>query len=1097
MGVGGSINNMNTHWFMITRLFLVVRSSFVMGLILLLLAASVPTLTMATGTTNLPVPSLPPVPDLVVPPLPPVPDLTVPSLPSTDHQSTVTSCRLFAITNTAVTSGGSVTLGWEVQGFSTVTINGESVSATGGTRTFTNITENTTYTLRATTADGKSSCTATVQVTCLPPVTPKECDLTLTKAVDKTTAKPGDTVTYTITVKNTGTGDCTGTGVKIYDVVDPNITYQSHTVSNNLSAGYGSSPVYTPADRTLRFNGHDLTPGETGTITWVGKIATPTTCGDFEVKNQAKATAKELDNFTQWKESNRVVTAVDFDCPQPPVVPPTCVLSPVTQTLETGATTTLTWSTTNANDVQLSSFGAVATSGSRVTPALSTTTTYVLTARNSATQQEVTCRSVITVTPPPVVPVPQCVSFTASPLSINRGASSTLTWNTVRGTRVVINNGIGEVAATGSVSVSPLDNTTYILTVFGTEQQTPVNCQTAVTVTVPPPTPTSPRCELFTATPSQVPYGGGTTTLAWAVRDASAVSISNGVGTVGLTGNREVFVGQNTTFILTATDADETVTCNAPVTVAPPPPPSDPFTCANAVSFTASPSAIRRGQSTTLTWSTTNVTSLSISGGVSNTALSGSATVSPSDSTTYILTANRGTQSIQCPVRVSVSSGGGGGGGSSSPRCELTISERVIDRGDEVTLRWESTRASDLELTDSEGDILVTTKDKLSADKTGYFNGSRRVRPEENTTYTLVVERGTREEICEVDVRVRGGGVIVLESRDQQPLVAGIALTSVPYTGFEAGPIVTFMFYLLLGAWAALIAYLLVIRRDRLAGYQFVTPESASVPVALSSAPEHIDERTPVIPGGLFVERVQPPVIPPLSHLKETPENLPTGRPVVGYDAYVSASTASAVAPTAHFSHQADDAAVTALEDHAHAKKALLSSDAIRFFISTTNDAATRLSLLDTIIADAKAQYPLEDGWVVINEARMRNLCAHCKTTPVASAVAPHIPATIPDGSGSLAEAIVTGNVVAAYQMIGHRPMFALADAASDLDSVVRLRKGETVIVSDLLQTETQKLSDAQLQEMIVALTGALDGTYTDEASAVKMAIMKAVKVVA
>jgi hypothetical protein len=87
--------------------------------------------------------------------------------------------------------------------------------------------------------------------------------------------------------------------------------------------------------------------------------------------------------------------------------------------------------------------------------------------------------------------------------------------------------------------------------------------------------------------------------------------------------------------------------------------------------------------------------------------------------------------------------------------------------------------------------------------------------------------------------------------------------------------------------------------------------------------------------------------------------------------------------------------------------------------------------------------------------------------------------------------------VIAAYEMIGHRPMFALADAAADLDSIYRLRKGADVVVSTMLVEETKNLSDEQIMEMIKALTSALDGVYTDEASAVKMAIMKAVKVAA
>jgi hypothetical protein len=78
--------------------------------------------------------------------------------------------------------------------------------------------------------------------------------------------------------------------------------------------------------------------------------------------------------------------------------------------------------------------------------------------------------------------------------------------------------------------------------------------------------------------------------------------------------------------------------------------------------------------------------------------------------------------------------------------------------------------------------------------------------------------------------------------------------------------------------------------------------------------------------------------------------------------------------------------------------------------------------------------------------------------------------------------------------MIGHRPMFALADAAADMDSVLRARRGGKEVISDMLVASTKSLSEEQIMQIIAALTGALDGTYTDEASAVKMAIMKAVK---
>jgi hypothetical protein len=111
--------------------------------------------------------------------------------------------------------------------------------------------------------------------------------------------------------------------------------------------------------------------------------------------------------------------------------------------------------------------------------------------------------------------------------------------------------------------------------------------------------------------------------------------------------------------------------------------------------------------------------------------------------------------------------------------------------------------------------------------------------------------------------------------------------------------------------------------------------------------------------------------------------------------------------------------------------------------------------------------------------------------TPAASAA---VAGTTPAGAGSLAEAIVTGNIVAAYAMIGHRPMIALADAAADLDAVYRLRQGGDATVSDLLVSSTSALTELQLTTAISALSGALDGIYTSEAQAVKMAIMKAVK---
>src|SRR5580700_12239528 len=85
----------------------------------------------------------------------------------------------------------------------------------------------------------------------------------------------------------------------------------------------------------------------------------------------------------------------------------------------------------------------------------------------------------------------------------------------------------------------------------------------------------------------------------------------------------------------------------------PPPPPAPPPPAAPTASLTASPNSIDKGQSTTLTWQTTNATDVSIDG-VGAVQASGSQSVTPSDSTTYTLTAKGagGTQTATARVTV-------------------------------------------------------------------------------------------------------------------------------------------------------------------------------------------------------------------------------------------------------------------------------------------------------------------------------------------------------------------------------------------------------------------------------------------------------------
>ena len=88
--------------------------------------------------------------------------------------------------------------------------------------------------------------------------------------------------------------------------------------------------------------------------------------------------------------------------------------------------------------------------------------------------------------PPPPAPATPTATLTASPDTIDKGQSSTLTWQTSNATDIGI-DGIGAVQPNGTQQVSPAESTTYTLTAKGAG-----GTQTAtarVTVNAPPPTP--------------------------------------------------------------------------------------------------------------------------------------------------------------------------------------------------------------------------------------------------------------------------------------------------------------------------------------------------------------------------------------------------------------------------------------------------------------------------------------------------------------------------------------------------------------------------------------------------------------------------------
>ena len=91
-----------------------------------------------------------------------------------------------------------------------------------------------------------------------------------------------------------------------------------------------------------------------------------------------------------------------------------------------------------------------------------------------------------------------------------------------------------------------------------------------------------------------------------------------------------------------------------PAAAPPPPPPPPPPAARPTVSLQANPTSVNKGDSSTLSWTSTDATQLTISPDVGAVTAQGSTKVTPSDSTTYTITASGPGGSADSSVRVTV-----------------------------------------------------------------------------------------------------------------------------------------------------------------------------------------------------------------------------------------------------------------------------------------------------------------------------------------------------------------------------------------------------------------------------------------------------------
>lgn len=233
---------------------------------------------------------------------------------------------------------------------------------------------------------------------------------------------------------------------------------------------------------------------------------------------------------------------------------------------------------------------------------------------------------------------------------------------------------------------------------------------TNYTSTVPQCVLPEPVCDL-TASPTIIDDGEAST-LTWTTDEASSVSINQGIGNVSLDGSRTVRPDNDTTYTLTATNAQgATRSCSVTVEVREPEVPS----CELSVSR----SSVTNGEGVTLDWDTEHAYSAVITSPLmGSVALDGSRTVYPWQDTTYTMTVyGARNQTATCSAHVDVVE-------TAAPTCWINANPSYISDNGSTSLQWGSNNADSATITDL-GSVST--------------DGSRTVYPGYSRTYTMTV----------------------------------------------------------------------------------------------------------------------------------------------------------------------------------------------------------------------------------------------------------------------------------------------------------------------------------------------------------------------
>ena len=402
-----------------------------------------------------------------------------------------------------------------------------------------------------------------------------------------------------------------------------------------------------------------------------------------------------------------------------PTVPTITAFTASPATITPYQVTTLSWTVTGATSLTVTGgAGTLTVSGTTTSVSPAATTTYTLTATNSA--GSATAQTTVTVNPPSQIPI--ITSFIATPAAIQLGQATTFSWSVTGATTLSIDQGIGTVTGT-SVTVTPQSfaflptNTFPVFMLTATNSYGSATAQTPLMVSPATPVITAPASINAGATGyASVPFPGMMGVIGQP--GGFAWTISGGTFTSGgsLLGNAVVFIaGASGTVQLSCVVTDMFGRSSSAGTAA-----CTILAAPTISAFSATPGTINAGQSSTLSWSATGATNLSIDQGV-GTVTGSSVTVSPTSTTTYTLTASNANGSVTSSATVVVNA-------TKPSISSFTASPSTINAGQSSTLSWSATGATSISIDQGVGTVTGT---------------SVTVTPASTTTYTLTATNAT------------------------------------------------------------------------------------------------------------------------------------------------------------------------------------------------------------------------------------------------------------------------------------------------------------------------------------------------------------------